>query len=139
MNELSIKTKWNEPHPHLGMSLMDHLFERLEGIYPSKWRSSFKSPADIQNWRVVWSSSFDYYKITPDEIKRGLNNLPTQKIKNWIPDLGEFIAACRYKEHKEACHQLLIPKLHSKNLEAGRAAIAEMREKLANKMRVKDA
>lgn len=141
MNELSTKVRWNEPHPQLGMSLMDHLFERLEGALTGRWKTSFKSAADIQNWREVWSVAFDKSNITPLEIKVGLENIcdaeiTKQHMKGWTPTAAEFIALCRHKQNIPACHQAYLPKPKPTSNEVGLAKIREMRDALANKMRV---
>src|SRR5205823_10890347 len=52
-------SKWFEPHPGLGISLMDHLFNRLDGAYPHKWRANFPDPQSVDNWQESWVEAFE--------------------------------------------------------------------------------
>lgn len=93
-SRLSAKA-WIEPHPKLnGMAMIDHLFARLDGLYPCKWRSSFPSKESIKNWREVWVEGLVEENITLEEVKAGLKacraNLP------WPPSFSEFVSLCRY-------------------------------------------
>lgn len=84
---------WLAKHPKLGVSLMDHLFNRLDGMYPNKWRSSFGSEQAIENWRQAWAEAFMEEGITPQAIQNGLR---AARVKfPWPPSLPEFLAACR--------------------------------------------
>lgn len=133
MNELSTETTiWHKVHPEIGMTPMDRLFERIEGALPGKWRASFKSAADIDNWRIVWASAFDYHKITPQEIKTGLANLcdrviAKQHMDGWIPTCGEFIALCRHKQRHIPCCALP-KKLTPEDKVKGRAELEKIKE-----------
>lgn len=84
---------WLTVHPKLGISLMDHLFNRLEGLYPSRWRAAFTSEGQIQNWREVWAEVFVEEGITPQDIQNGLTAVRKKHV--WPPSLPEFLAACR--------------------------------------------
>jgi hypothetical protein len=84
---------WLAQHPKLGISLMDHLFNRLDGMYPNKWRSSFGSEQAIENWRQAWAEAFIEEGITPTAVQNGLR---TARVKfPWPPSLPEFLTACR--------------------------------------------
>lgn len=84
---------WLHLHPKLGLAPMDHLFNRLDGAYPRRWRDSFGSDQSIQNWRESWAEAFDDERITFDEVKAGLDRI--RKECDWPPSLAEFLKACR--------------------------------------------
>ncbi len=84
---------WTNVRPKLGMSLMDHLFDRLSGKYSSRWTSQFKSDRDVENWRAEWSETFAKRGITPEEVARGLD--ACNDLYTWPPTLPEFLKACR--------------------------------------------
>jgi hypothetical protein len=85
---------WFEPHAILeGKSLMDHLYNRLDGAYPHKWRSNFPSQQAIDNWAVSWAEAFEDEKITPNDVKAGLKACRTRY--DWPPSCAEFIKACK--------------------------------------------
>lgn len=86
-------SKWFEIHPKLGISMMDHLYNRLDGAYPHKWRSNFKDEIAIDNWRISWAEAFEEEKISLQEVAAGLKAC---RIKfDWPPSCAEFIKACR--------------------------------------------
>lgn len=74
-------------------SLMDRLFNRLDGTYPNRWRAAFGTDAAIANWREAWAEAFAEEGITPEEIKRGI--VECRKRYDWPPSLPEFLRACR--------------------------------------------
>lgn len=90
MNEFS---KWFEIHPKLQISMMDHLYNRLDGAYPHKWRSNFPNQIAIDNWSVSWAEAFEEEKITLEEVAKGLKHC--RKNLEWPPSIAEFIKACR--------------------------------------------
>lgn len=87
------QSMWFEPHPALGIAMIDHLFNRLDGAYPIRWRSAFPSEEAIANWRESWAEAFDEEGLTPDEVKAGLQ--VCRKQFDWPPSIAEFIKACR--------------------------------------------
>lgn len=87
------QSAWTSVHPALGVSPMDHLFNRMDGIYMGKWRKEFTSTVAIENWREAWAEAFSEEGITFDEIKRGI--VTCRKQYDWAPSLPEFIKACR--------------------------------------------
>lgn len=90
----TLKTSaWLEPHARLGISLMDHLFNRLDGAYPNKWRASFKTEQAISNWRESWAEAFDEEGITTQMISDGIRRC--RKLFDWPPSLTEFLKACK--------------------------------------------
>jgi hypothetical protein len=85
---------WLEPHPKLdGVALIDHLFNRLDGLYPNRWRAAFANQQAIDNWRIAWAEGFIEEGITFAEIKRGLEEC--RRRFDWPPSFAEFLKACR--------------------------------------------
>lgn len=83
---------WLEIHPKLGIALIDHLFNRLEGSYPNRWRASFSTSEAIANWRDTWAEAFDDENLTPAQVSAGLKAC---RVKfDWPPSLAEFLKAC---------------------------------------------
>lgn len=80
-------------HPELGISLMDHLYNRLDGAYPGRWRKDFPDPQSIENWRESWAEAFEEEGITPEEMMVGLQQ--ARKRYAWPPSVAEFIQAAR--------------------------------------------
>lgn len=86
-------SQWFETHEALGISLMDHLFNRLDGAYPHKWRSNFANQQAIDNWMESWVEMFEEENITPAMVREGLNHI--RKRCDWPPSCAEFIKACK--------------------------------------------
>jgi len=86
-------SKWFQVHPSLGISMMDHLFNRLDGAYPHKWRSNFPNQQAIDNWSESWAEEFEDSGITPNDIKAGIKACRTRY--DWPPSCAEFIRACK--------------------------------------------
>jgi hypothetical protein len=86
-------SQWFEPHPGLGISLMDHLYNRLDGAYPHKWRSNFPDAQAIDNWQESWVEAFEEEGITPEDVKAGLKACRSRYA--WPPSCAEFIQACK--------------------------------------------
>jgi hypothetical protein len=85
---------WRTPHEALGgITLLDHLFNRFDGMYPVRWRSAFPSETAIANWRGAWGDAFEVERITPADVARGL--AACQRDFDWPPSLAEFLKACR--------------------------------------------
>jgi hypothetical protein len=87
------RSVWLEVHAGLGISLMDHLYNRMEGMYPQRWKANFPSATSIQNWRESWAEAFEDERITPQDIAAGLK--ACRKRHDWPPSLPEFIRACK--------------------------------------------
>ncbi len=94
------RTAWLEIHPSIGMTLMDHLWNRLDGAYPNRWRSAFANPQAIQNWREAWAEAFDEEGIRPEEIKAAISKC--RRTFDWPPSLAEFLKVCRPPLNYEA-------------------------------------
>lgn len=94
---------WLEPHSRLdGMALIDHLFNRLDGLYPHRWRSAFANEQAIANWRAAWADGFEVEGITLAEVKTGLDACRRQFA--WPPSFAEFVTACRPVLDAEAAY-----------------------------------
>ena len=89
--------RWFQQIPAIGnISLMDHLFNRLDGAYPHKWRSNFPNQQAIDNWSVSWAEAFEDEGIKPEDIKAGLKACRNRF--DWPPSCAEFIKACKPQE-----------------------------------------
>lgn len=86
-------SQWFNPMPELGISLIDHLFNRLDGAYPGKWRQMFRNQQAIDNWAESWVEAFEEEGITPHDVKVGLRE--SRKRYGWPPSVSEFMQACR--------------------------------------------
>jgi hypothetical protein len=86
-------SQWFDVIPKLGLSFIDHLFNRLDGAYPHKWRSNFPSQQAIDNWCESWVEAFEDERITPDDVKVGLREC--RRRYAWPPSIAEFIQACK--------------------------------------------
>ena len=85
---------WLQPREKLdGISMMDHLYNRLDGIYPSKFTANFRDVSAISNWKEAWAEAFADERITPHDVALGLKNCI--RMFNWPPSLPEFLKACR--------------------------------------------
>lgn len=85
---------WLVPHQKLeGISLMAHLFNRLNGTYPNKWRMNFRDNQAIEDWEQAWAEAFDDEGITPQDVALGIKNC--RHMYEWPPSLPEFLRACR--------------------------------------------
>jgi hypothetical protein len=86
-------SQWFEVHPDLGISLMDHLYNRLDGAYPQKWRANFPSQQSIDNWCESWVEAFEEEGVTPADVRVGLKEC--RRRFTWPPSCAEFIQACK--------------------------------------------
>lgn len=102
---------WLEARSIRGESttLIDQLFNRLDGMYPQRWRSAFADTNAIRNWRESWAEAFVEEGITPHQVADGIRACRLQF--DWPPSLTEFLKAC--KPHidpettfAEACEQM---------------------------------
>lgn len=90
------------------LSLMDLLWNRLDGMFIGIWAAKFTSAETLDNWREGWAQAFCDEGITPKEISIGLRALRRSK---YPPGIGEFIEACRpqlspEKAYDEAVEQM---------------------------------
>jgi hypothetical protein len=92
-----------------GIAPIDHLYNRLDGIYPGKWRQCFASNEAIKNWRETWADAFVEENLTPSEVKNGVHTCAREH--DWPPSLAMFIKACNpsidmQRAFYEACEQM---------------------------------
>lgn len=88
------QNKWLTPHVKLdGVSLMDHLFNRMNGSYPNKWRSNFRDEQAVQDWRISWAEAFEDEGLTANDVALGIKNC--RRMFDWPPSLTEFLRAAR--------------------------------------------
>ena len=84
---------WFDVVPALGISAIDHLYNRLDGAYPGKWRTMFPDAQSIKNWQEAWVETFEDEGLTMDEVKFGLREC--RRMYPWPPSSAEFLKACR--------------------------------------------
>lgn len=94
---------WLDPHPKLdGVSLIDHFFNRLDGLYPHRWRSAFANEQAIINWRESWAEGLAEEGITLLEVKCGID--ACRRDFAWPPSFAEFLSACRPSVDPESAY-----------------------------------
>lgn len=102
---------WLEARSIRGESttLIDQLFNRLDGMYPQRWRSAFADTNAIRNWREAWADALAEERITPQQVADAVR--ACRRKYDWPPSLTEFLKAC--KPHidpetafAEACEQM---------------------------------
>lgn len=91
---------WTDISPKLGVSAIDHLFNRFTGIYGDRFRKSFNSEASVKNWKDAWAEGLSNEHVTFAEVRAGLANI--LKTCDWPPTLPEFLKACRPSADYEA-------------------------------------
>lgn len=77
-----------------GISLIDHLWNRLSGTYGGRWLKDFPDMLSIENWKAAWAEALDDDGVTPQEVAEGLRTC-RRMFPDWPPAVGEFIRACR--------------------------------------------
>ena len=92
-----------------GIAPIDHLFNRMDGIYPGKWKQCFANDESIKNWRDTWTEEIVNERLSPGEVKNGIHTCAREH--DWPPSLAEFLKACRpaidlQRAFYEACEQM---------------------------------
>ncbi len=104
---------WKTKHSQFdGIAPIDHLFNRLDGIYVGKWRAAFTSDSAIKNWRDAWAESIVEENLTPLEIKAGIKEC--KKLYDWPPSFPEFIKACRPSVDYETAYYEAVTQLQNR-------------------------
>ncbi|RFP19173.1 replication protein P [Duganella sp. BJB475] len=86
--------EWTAPRTKLeGLSVLDHLFNRLDGMYPGKWRTYFPSEQSIQNWKDECARVFAEEGIRPAQLDVGLRECRRQ-YREWPPSVPQLADAC---------------------------------------------
>lgn len=99
------KSQWLTINNRTGKTLMQILFDRLDGMYPKHWRAQFegKEPAitdqNVRNWTEAWASAFESRSIAPRMIARALENC--MDMYEWPPSLPQFLKACTTPSRNE--------------------------------------
>lgn len=89
------RSMWAVPMAKLdGISLIDHLWNRLSGTYGGRWLKDFPDMQSIENWKEAWAEAFDEERLTPQDVAEGLRTCRRMS-PDWPPSVGEFIRACR--------------------------------------------
>ncbi|WP_183012812.1 replication protein P [Achromobacter sp. UMC46] len=89
------RSMWAVPMAKLeGISLIDHLWNRLSGTYGGRWLKDFPDMQSIENWKAAWAEAFDEENLTPQDVAEGLRACRRMS-PDWPPSVGEFIRACR--------------------------------------------
>lgn len=87
-------TIWTVPVPKLeGKCLLDHMFNRLDGMYPGKWRQNFTTEQSIKNWKDEVERVFTEEGITPAHVKPGLQAC-RRLYRDWPPSVPQLADAC---------------------------------------------
>lgn len=86
-------SRWFDVHPKLGMSMIQHLYNRLDGAYPHWFSANFPSEQSLENWAESWVEAFEEEGITPHMVQAGLKVCRARYQKP--PSCAEFILACR--------------------------------------------
>lgn len=89
------RSRWAVPLAKLeGISLIDHLWNRMSGTYGGRWLKDFPNMQSIENWKAAWAEAFDEENLTPQDVAEGLRACRRMS-PDWPPSVGEFIRACR--------------------------------------------
>ncbi len=89
------RSAWAVPLVKLeGISLIDHLWNRLSGTYGGRWQKDFPDMLSIENWKTAWAEALDEDRVTLQEVAEGLRTC-RRMYPDWPPAVGEFIRACR--------------------------------------------
>lgn len=90
----SSKVIWLTTSPRFkGKKPIDYLFEKLDLLYPKRWKDQFASPSHVESWKQCWGEELDEMGITFEEVRVGLKRCIT--MYDWPPSFPEFIKACR--------------------------------------------
>jgi hypothetical protein len=85
---------WIAPRIELkGKTLLDHLFNRLDGMYPGKWRQNFTNEQSIQNWKDECERVFIEEGIRPAQLDLGLREC-RRLYRDWAPTVPQLADAC---------------------------------------------
>lgn len=94
LSTFSEQSVWLRPNPNRdNKSMMEILFGRMSGMYPSKWGLAFPDNKAIKVWEEAWVEAFDREGITPRDVGLGVQNC--LRMFDWPPSLPEFLRACR--------------------------------------------
>lgn len=87
-------TEWTVPRTALkGISALDHLFNRLDGMYPGTWRKNFTTEQSVANWKAECQEVFFEEGVTLNQIATGLREC-RRLYPAWPPTVPQFASAC---------------------------------------------
>ena len=90
---------WRSPMSQLdGISMIDHLFNRFDGMYPNVFKANFKNHDAMENWKNAWAEGFIEDGVTLQEIKGGL--VYSRREYDYPPSYAKFLKACRYCDYE---------------------------------------
>jgi hypothetical protein len=104
MNALSTQTEnsWLVPNEKLkGLTYTDHLFNKLDILYPGKWRNQFPTDGYLKDCKQAWGEELHERGITLMEVKAGLDSC-IKKHKDWPPNFPQFLECCKPEIDYEA-------------------------------------
>lgn len=93
-----VKSQWLTVNNRTGKTMMQVLFDRLDGIYPRLWRAQFEradpeiTAQNVRNWTEVWTNTFETRGVTPHMVARGLGNCLDSYDRP--PSLPQFLKVC---------------------------------------------
>ena len=96
-----------------GRSPIEHLFNKLDMLYPMRWRSQFKSAKDHENWCQCWGEELEDRSVTFDEAKAGIDRCI--ELYTWPPSFPEFLKACRPSLDYEAAFCEAVEQMQKRN------------------------
>lgn len=76
-----------------GISALDHLFNRLDGMYPGTWRKNFTTEQSILNWKAECEEVFAEEGVTLHQVAAGLREC-RRLYPAWPPTVPQFANAC---------------------------------------------
>lgn len=98
---------WFDVHPSLNISMIEHLYNRLDGAYPHWWAANFSSEESLRNWAESWVEAFEEEGITPKDVAVGLKACRRRYQKP--PSCAEFIQACKpFADPVPAYHEAIV-------------------------------
>ena len=102
MGELSTLTEnvWLSETSN-GALAIDRLFNRLDILYPVKWRNQFPNESYLKDFKQSWAEELHERGVTFSEVKEGLNRC-IEKYKDWPPNFAQFLECCRPEIDYEA-------------------------------------
>ena len=104
MSALSTQSEnnWLVPNEKLkGLTYTDHLFNKLDILYPGKWRNQFPTDGYLRDCKQAWAEELNERGVTLREVKSGLD-VCIKKYKEWPPNFPQFLECCKPEIDYEA-------------------------------------
>jgi hypothetical protein len=90
---MSTLASWTEARENCDESPIMRLYNRLDAMYPHRWRSAFAEPKSIAVWAQAWAEAFVEEGIDAEMIRDALTLC--RKRFDWPPSLTDFLACCK--------------------------------------------